>query len=335
MTRKCQAECTDQNIWVVDTPGINHTSLTPEQLRDEMKSCISPSFRSSCVFLLVINSAVRFSGEQRNLMKWTVENFGEDALLNTIVLFTRHIDQIGERTIEDFLIDFPEVKQLVQSCGNRFHTLDNKDPSRSQVTRLREKIDEMIRANAGHRYTYDTFQEALKKQKLLEEKKKQEEERRQQEEEKKKQEEEERRRRMDEKEKRRLEEEERREEEKRRRMEKEEKRRQAEKERKRLEEEEERRRQAEKERKRQEEEESRRRMEARRKQEEEKKRLEEKERRRKEEEGRKRKEEEERKRKEEQERRRQEEEDRRGQLMALGGLGLAALSVLIVGILRQ
>uniref|UniRef100_A0A8B9JTL6 AIG1-type G domain-containing protein n=1 Tax=Astyanax mexicanus TaxID=7994 RepID=A0A8B9JTL6_ASTMX len=183
-TKKCRTECTDvegRNICVIDTPGLDHTSsLTREQLKTEIKKHISPSFYGSYVFLLVISSAVRFREEDRKLVKWIEENFGEEALLHTIILLTHSVDQIGERTIGDFIIGSPELRLLINSCGNRYHVFNNREAGgRSQVSELMEKIDDMIRVNGGQSYTYMTYQEFQQKIKEEEKKKKQEEEDRQ------------------------------------------------------------------------------------------------------------------------------------------------------------
>uniref|UniRef100_A0A3B1K0Z5 GTPase IMAP family member 8 n=1 Tax=Astyanax mexicanus TaxID=7994 RepID=A0A3B1K0Z5_ASTMX len=159
-TRTCRTHSTNmkgRKIWVTDTPEI-----TTEGVKTKIKNCMSSSFDGCCVFLLVINAAVGFRKVDRNNVKWIEENFGEGALLHTIVLFT-HADQIEEETMDQYFTVRPELRHLVNSCGNRYHTFNNRDQSPPQVTALIEKIDEMIRANGGWCYTSMTYQEFQRK----------------------------------------------------------------------------------------------------------------------------------------------------------------------------
>lgn len=179
LNTKCQTASTKiegMDIWVVDTPGIKNPSLTSEQVKAEIKKCLSPLVMNSYMFLLVINLTARFTEDDRNSIKWIQETFGEEAFLFTIILFT-HFDQIGDRTLKEYFIHTPELRQLITSYGNQYHIFNNKDPSRSQVTKLMEKIEEMMRVNNGQQYTYIMYQEVQRKIREEEVRRKQEEER--------------------------------------------------------------------------------------------------------------------------------------------------------------
>lgn len=143
------------NIRVIDTPGLFNTLLTPDKLLKEMDQCISMSVPGPHVFLLVVKLG-RVSEEEKNTVKWFKENFGKYALRCTIVLFT-HTDQLGERTLDDFLAASPELRHLLKCCGNRYHAFNNNDSSPSQVENLMQKIDNMVMMNEGRYYTKEMY----------------------------------------------------------------------------------------------------------------------------------------------------------------------------------
>ncbi|KAL6482028.1 hypothetical protein MHYP_G00101080 [Metynnis hypsauchen] len=96
VTTQCKKHVVEREgtrISVIDTPGIFDTSMTKEELKTEVKKCISMDGPGPRIFLLVISLATRFSEEERNAMKWILENFGEDTLIYSIVLLT-HADQL-------------------------------------------------------------------------------------------------------------------------------------------------------------------------------------------------------------------------------------------------
>ncbi|KAB5523719.1 hypothetical protein PHYPO_G00155730 [Pangasianodon hypophthalmus] len=149
------------HIKVIDTPGMFDTSLTPDQLKKEIGRCVYLSVPGPHVFLLVIKLG-RFTEEEKNAVKWIQENFEDDASLYTMVLFT-HTDQLGERTLEEFLGESPELRRLLNTCGNRYHAFNNNDPGRSQVDKLMQKIDDMVLMNGGKYYTNKMYKEVQRR----------------------------------------------------------------------------------------------------------------------------------------------------------------------------
>lgn len=55
---------------MADTPGLFDTSLTQEQLMEEIQKCVYMSVPGPNVFLLVIRLGVRFTEEERNTLKF-------------------------------------------------------------------------------------------------------------------------------------------------------------------------------------------------------------------------------------------------------------------------
>ncbi|XP_071246144.1 GTPase IMAP family member 7-like isoform X2 [Salvelinus alpinus] len=190
-----------KKIDVIDTPGLFDTTMSQEEMKSEIVRCIERSVPGPHAFLLVIRLGVRFTEEERNTVKWIQENFGKEASNYTIILFTGK-DQLKGKTVEEFLNPCVALQELIKSCLERYHCLNNDQrDDRLQVKELLKKIEEMVEMNGGEHYTNEMYQEVQKKLREEEERKKQEmeEERRRreeeiQEQERRRQEEEKRRR---------------------------------------------------------------------------------------------------------------------------------------------
>uniref|UniRef100_A0A672PAX7 Zgc:171452 n=1 Tax=Sinocyclocheilus grahami TaxID=75366 RepID=A0A672PAX7_SINGR len=145
VTEKCQQHqqtVKGRIISVIDTPGLFDTSISEEQLKNELMRCVEISVPGPHVFLLVIRLDVRFTDEEKNTVRWIQENFGEDAARYTIILFTRG-DQL-KTSIEEFLSKNKQIRNLVEQCKGGYHVFINTaEENQSQVTELLEKIDRM------------------------------------------------------------------------------------------------------------------------------------------------------------------------------------------------
>ncbi|XP_057188007.1 GTPase IMAP family member 8-like [Triplophysa rosa] len=145
---------------ITDTPGLFDTSMNPEELKCEIEKCVVMSAPGPHVFLLVIRLDVRFTEEEKNAVKWIQENFGEEAAHYTIILFT-HADALENESLDAYIEESLELQTLVKSCGDRYHSFNNKDmENRSQVTHLLEKIEKMVNENGGKHYSNEMYREA-------------------------------------------------------------------------------------------------------------------------------------------------------------------------------
>jgi len=145
---------------VIDTPGLFETSVDEDKLIAEMKTCAQRSFPGLHAFLLVIRLDVRLRYEERNIMEWIEDFFGEYALRYTFILFT-HADALENRSLDEFIRGRTDLQILVKSWGaDRYHAFNNRDrQNRDQVTELIQKIERMVSNNGGH---YNTPQEFKK-----------------------------------------------------------------------------------------------------------------------------------------------------------------------------
>ncbi|XP_016411642.1 GTPase IMAP family member 7-like [Sinocyclocheilus rhinocerous] len=151
-----------RRVYVVDMPGFCG-SLTKEDMKTHLETCVELSVPGPHAFLLVINLDARFTAEEMNTVKLIQQNFGEDAVHHTIILFTR-ADQLRGQSLQQYIARCQHLKRLTDRCGGRYHAFNNNDMrNRSQVTELLEKIDRMTQENGGRHYTNKMFEEAQKK----------------------------------------------------------------------------------------------------------------------------------------------------------------------------
>ncbi|XP_031160721.1 GTPase IMAP family member 9-like isoform X1 [Sander lucioperca] len=161
VTETCEKGVTrwgNRVVSVVDTPGILDTKISQEFIKREIVKCVEVSCPGPHVFLLVLQIG-RFTNEEKNSVEALQALFGTKANQYMIVLFTRGGD-LGDMTIQEYVRDGqPDLRRVIQSCGNRYHVFDNNSKDRSQVVELVKKIDDMVARNGGACYTDAMYQE--------------------------------------------------------------------------------------------------------------------------------------------------------------------------------
>ncbi|KAK3510364.1 hypothetical protein QTP70_005664 [Hemibagrus guttatus] len=155
VTAKCKEKnkiLDGKNITIIDTPGVMDTWLISNQKAHDAHACISMFSPKPHVFLLVIRLG-RFTVEENNAVKWIQENFGEEALNFTMILFTGG-DLLEGKPVEKFISNSYDLQKLVDTCEGRYHVFNNYDQSnRTQVTELLDKVYAMLHLNMGYFYT--------------------------------------------------------------------------------------------------------------------------------------------------------------------------------------
>ncbi|KAI4880080.1 hypothetical protein NFI96_006066 [Prochilodus magdalenae] len=165
VTRVCHkavGEVQGKSVAVVDTPGLFDTTLSQEEVQEEIVKCISLSAPGPHVFIIVLRVG-RFTKEELDTLDIIKRIFGPKAAMFTIVLFTRG-DDLGNRTIHQYIekSNNERINKLLRDCGNRYLVFNNREKEdRSQVSELLRQIDTMVNSNRPSPYfTNSMFEEA-------------------------------------------------------------------------------------------------------------------------------------------------------------------------------
>ncbi|RXN14680.1 GTPase IMAP family member 4 [Labeo rohita] len=148
-----------RSVAVIDTPGLFDTTLTKEQVQQEIMNCISLSAPGPHVIIIVL-SVGKITQEEKDILGIIKMTFGSKAADFCIVLFTRE-DSLRGQTIKQDVEKNDELRKLISDCGNRFLAFNNTEKQdRKQVTQLLNIIEEMKKSNQGRYFTNEMFEEA-------------------------------------------------------------------------------------------------------------------------------------------------------------------------------
>ncbi|MGH0173307.1 UNVERIFIED_CONTAM: hypothetical protein FKN15_014500 [Acipenser sinensis] len=147
-------------VSVVDTPGFFDTDASKDDVKLEIKKCISLSAPGPHAFLLVMPVGP-YTKQEKETVQEIQKMFSEKVMRFTIILFTRADDLEEDETIEEYLQrGSQELRELVRNCGG-YHAFNNENKEdRTQVTALLEKIESMVAVNGGSHYTDEMYQQA-------------------------------------------------------------------------------------------------------------------------------------------------------------------------------
>uniref|UniRef100_A0A9J8CX79 GTPase IMAP family member 8 n=2 Tax=Cyprinus carpio TaxID=7962 RepID=A0A9J8CX79_CYPCA len=144
-------------ITAVDTPGLFNTSVSEDDLMNEIGNGARMSDPGPHVILLVIRLDMKLTEEERKIVTWIQNKFGKHAMNYTFILFT-HADHLNGERVEDHIRRSPDLQLLIDQFDGRYHSFNNRNRQNTdQVTELLEKMKRMLRNNRGHYYSTGHF----------------------------------------------------------------------------------------------------------------------------------------------------------------------------------
>ncbi|KAL4617189.1 GTPase IMAP family member 8-like [Arapaima gigas] len=150
VTTECEEHTTTihgRRVTVIDTPDFFGDSLPDPD--SHIRKCISTVGREPSVFLLVLQLG-HFTEGEKKIVTQVQQAFQFNFTQKMIVLFS-YGDDLEEVNVEEFMKNtHPDLKVLVEKCGNRYHVLNNRDTSDgAQVMELATKVENILNSDDG------------------------------------------------------------------------------------------------------------------------------------------------------------------------------------------
>ncbi|XP_039901743.1 GTPase IMAP family member 7 [Simochromis diagramma] len=161
---KHRGEVAGRQVVIVSSPAWYGSGCNSEERRNYISSFIASSSPGPHAFLLCV-PANQPADEEAKALDVLKKLFGSSAVSrNTIILFT-HTDVLDEdEQLEEYLVTWrKDLMELVERCGERYHTLEarsGEQDGRTAVEELLEKVEQAVIKSGGLHFSCPLYQEA-------------------------------------------------------------------------------------------------------------------------------------------------------------------------------
>ncbi|XP_029988256.1 GTPase IMAP family member 8-like isoform X2 [Sphaeramia orbicularis] len=152
-----EGEVAGRRITVIDTPGwYMNVSQCNQKTDEEIVRSLSLSPLGFHAVLLVVPLDLTFGDVQLATLEDHINLFDDSVWKHTVVVFT-YGDKLADKSVEEHIEREPHaLRRLVDKSDNRYHVINNmKKTDLTQVTKLFEKIEEMVSGNNGRLFCPD------------------------------------------------------------------------------------------------------------------------------------------------------------------------------------
>ncbi|XP_064170855.1 GTPase IMAP family member 9-like isoform X1 [Anguilla rostrata] len=155
---KARGTVLGRRVTLVDTPGLFDTSLSQQDVKDEILRCLAMSAPGPHAILLVLQIG-RFTEEEQRSVEIIQTIFQSDAAQYTILIFT-HADRLKGISFQNFISKQDRrIQDLVERFDRRVLPFNNEDrEDHGQVADLLEMINRMLAQREKPYFTNQAFQ---------------------------------------------------------------------------------------------------------------------------------------------------------------------------------
>ncbi|XP_035510744.1 GTPase IMAP family member 4 [Morone saxatilis] len=161
---KHRGEAAGRQVVVVSCPAWFGSGCDPKERRRHISSFIALSSPGPHAFLLCV-PVNQPADEEAKALDVLQELLGPSAVsTNTIILFT-HTEELEEdEQLEEYLATWrKDLQELVERCGDRYHTLETRSgepEERKALEELLEKVEQAVRESGTQHFSCPLYQEA-------------------------------------------------------------------------------------------------------------------------------------------------------------------------------
>ncbi|XP_050993312.1 GTPase IMAP family member 8 [Labeo rohita] len=132
-------------VTVVDTPGWHCTKISEDEVASQIKAATA-SLNGHYSFLMVIPIG-SYTAKEMHMISQLCKVLGEEFFNHTTLLFSFH-DNLESKSFGQFIEEEEgALRSIINRCGNRVHTWNNRDSSSVNKLKLFEDLKKTQRMN--------------------------------------------------------------------------------------------------------------------------------------------------------------------------------------------